>query len=73
MLEPQETQDKRNWWLPSWIDSVEEENIIMPRSYIHNIHIPAIGLAHNGLYHCGQKTLDLSVLGKTVFLSFCKL
>ena len=75
ILEPQdqETQDKRNWRLPSWIYSIEQENIIMSRSYIHNIHIPALGLAHNGLYHCGQKTLDLSVLGKTVVLSFCKL
>ena len=71
ILEPNATsQDRRHWRLPSWISSIEEENIIMPRSYIHNIRISELGLTHNGLYHCGNKILDLSVNGKIVALSF---
>ena len=79
ILEPEAISHAReNWRLPSWI-SIEEENNIMSRSYINNIRIPELGLTHNGLYHCGNKILDLSVHGwcktwpcQVVIMSVCR-
>lgn len=64
ILEPEaNSHDRRHWRLPSGISSIEEENIIMSRSFIHNIRIPDLGLTHNGEYHCGDMIVDLSVHG----------
>ena len=64
ILEPEaNSHDRRHWRLPSGISSIEEENIIMSRSYIHNIRIPELGVADGGLYHCGDMTVDLRVHG----------
>ena len=50
---------------------IEEERIIMPRSYLHYITFSELSLAHSGRYHCGEKTLDLTVQGIYYYKTNC--
>ena len=50
---------------------MKEERLFMPRSYLHRITFSELSLAHSGLYHCGENTLDLIVQGIYYYKTIC--